>query len=104
MGSTLGGVHKIQILIRDLLKECLQKIIGEEMWGTGGPRPPHIKKYIPDIFGRLLGHALEAFGHDMGTFFVHMWKVVEGYVGRFLASLWKAFARKKQHDEKPEQT
>ena len=31
-----GGVHKIQILIRDLLKEFLQKIFGEEMGGVRG--------------------------------------------------------------------
>jgi len=41
MAPTLGGVHKIQILIRDLLKEFLQKIFGEEMGGSGGPRPPY---------------------------------------------------------------
>ena len=38
---TIGGVHKIQILIRDLLKEFLQQIFGEEMGGSGGPRPPY---------------------------------------------------------------
>ena len=36
-----GGVHKIQILIRDLLKEILQKIFVEEMGGSGGARPPY---------------------------------------------------------------
>ena len=41
MVPTLGGVHKIQILVRDLLKEILQKIFGEEMGGSGGPRPPY---------------------------------------------------------------
>ena len=35
-----GWVHEIQILIRDLLKEFLQKIFGEEM---GGARPPYRK-------------------------------------------------------------
>ena len=38
MVPTLGGVHKIQILIRDLLKDVLQKIIGEEK---------NMKKYSP---------------------------------------------------------
>ena len=41
MAPTLGGVHKIQILIRDLLKEFLQQIFGEEMGGSGGPRSPY---------------------------------------------------------------
>ena len=36
MAPTLEGVHKIQILIRDLLKEFLQKIFGEERV-SGGP-------------------------------------------------------------------
>ena len=27
--------------MRDLLKEILQKIFGEEMGGSGGPRPPY---------------------------------------------------------------
>ena len=44
MVPTLGGVYKIQILIRDLLKENLQKIFGEEMGGSGGPRPPYQKR------------------------------------------------------------
>ena len=43
MAPTLGGVHKIQILIRDLLKEFLEQIFGEEMGGSGGPRPPYVK-------------------------------------------------------------
>ena len=43
MGPTLGGVHKIQILIRDLLKEFLQqKIFGEEMGGGQGDPDPLI--------------------------------------------------------------
>ena len=41
-----GGVHKIQILIRDLLKEILQKIFGEEMGGSGGPRPPYYRSML----------------------------------------------------------
>ena len=36
MVPTLGGVHKIQILIRDLQKACLQQIFGEEMGAGGG--------------------------------------------------------------------
>ena len=36
----IGGVHKIQILIRDLLKEILQKIFGEEMGGVRGTQTP----------------------------------------------------------------
>ena len=40
MVPTLGGVHKIQILIRDLLKEILQKIFGEEMGGARGTQTP----------------------------------------------------------------
>ena len=40
MVPTLGGVHKIQILIRDLLKEFLQEIFGEEMGGVRGTQTP----------------------------------------------------------------
>ena len=39
-----GGVHKIQILIRDLLKESLQKIIGEEMGEKGDP--DHLRFFL----------------------------------------------------------
>ena len=39
MVPTLGGVHKIKILIRDVLKEILQKIFGEERGGQGDPDP-----------------------------------------------------------------
>ena len=38
MVPTLGGVHKIQILIKDLLKECLQK----KKWGGQGDPDPLI--------------------------------------------------------------
>ena len=38
-----GGVHKIQILIRDLLKEFLQKIFGEEKGGVRGIQTPLLK-------------------------------------------------------------
>ena len=40
MVPTLGGVHKMQILIRDLLKEFLQQIFGEERGGLGGRGEP----------------------------------------------------------------
>ena len=40
MVPTLRGVHKMQILIRDLLKEILQKIFGEEMGGVRGTQTP----------------------------------------------------------------
>ena len=32
----MGGVHKLMILLRDLVKEQVQKIIGEEMGGGQG--------------------------------------------------------------------
>ena len=56
MGPTLGGVHKIQILIRDLLKDFLHKIFGEEMGGVQGDPDPLIKKLLyeklrPGFFG-----------------------------------------------------
>ena len=35
-----GGVHKLMIFLRDLPKEFLIKFFGEEMGGSGGPRPP----------------------------------------------------------------
>ena len=46
MVPTLGGVHKIQILIRDLLKEFLQKIFGEEMGGVRGTQTPLCYLYL----------------------------------------------------------
>ena len=45
MVPTLGGVHKIQILIRDLLKIFLQKILGEEMGGVTGTQTPLLEMY-----------------------------------------------------------
>ena len=42
ISPTIGGVHKLMILLRDLLKEKIQKkIFDEEMGGSGGPRPPY---------------------------------------------------------------
>ena len=38
---TVGEVHNLLILLRDLVKENLQTIFGEEMGGSGGPRPPY---------------------------------------------------------------
>ena len=38
-----GWVHKLMILPMDLVKEQLQNIFGEEMGGSGGPRPPSVK-------------------------------------------------------------
>ena len=46
MALTLGGVHKIQILIRDLLKEILQKIFGEEMGGVRGTQTPLLQNHM----------------------------------------------------------
>ena len=48
------GVHKIQILIRDLLKEFLQKIFGEEMGGGQGDPDPLMKRPPDDekVVGR----------------------------------------------------
>ena len=41
MAPTLGGVHKIQISIRDLLKEFFHKFSAKKWGGSGGPRPPY---------------------------------------------------------------
>ena len=35
-----GGVHKLIILLRDLLKEVIQTIFGEEMGGVRGTQTP----------------------------------------------------------------
>ena len=43
ISPTIGGVHKLMILLRDLVKEQMQQIFGEEMGGSGGPRPPYQK-------------------------------------------------------------
>ena len=48
MVPTLEGVHKIQMLIRDVLKENLQKIFGEEMGGyVTGVDPIHLSRGVP---------------------------------------------------------
>ena len=39
----VGGVHKIQILIGDLLKEILQEVFGEEVVGGQGDPDPLMK-------------------------------------------------------------
>ena len=39
ISPTIGGVHKLMILLRDLLKEDLQNIFGEAMGGRGTPTP-----------------------------------------------------------------
>ena len=36
----IGGVHKIQILIRELLEECLRNFFGEEIGGVRGAPTP----------------------------------------------------------------
>ena len=43
ISPTIVGVHKLMILLRDLVKEQLQNIFGEEMGGSGAPRPPYEK-------------------------------------------------------------
>ena len=37
---TIGGVHKLLILLEDLLEDNLQKIFGEEMGGVRGTPTP----------------------------------------------------------------
>ena len=37
---TIGGVHKLMILLRDLLKEQIQKIFGKDMGGVRGTQTP----------------------------------------------------------------
>ena len=40
ISPTIGGVHKLMILLRDLVKDNLQRIFGEEMGrGQGDPDP-----------------------------------------------------------------
>ena len=53
MVPTLGGVHKIQILIRDLLKQFLHKIFGEEMRGVTYEGDYDKKTYTPWSLNRL---------------------------------------------------
>ena len=38
----IGGVHKLMILLRDLVEEIVQKIFGEEMEGGQGDPDPII--------------------------------------------------------------
>ena len=46
-----GRVHKLMILLRDLPKEILRKFFGEEVGGSGGPRPP---SEISDLIGTCM--------------------------------------------------
>ena len=48
ISPTIGGVHKLMILLRDLFEEKIQKIFCEEMGGSGGPRSPYdfVRLYI----------------------------------------------------------
>ena len=39
-----GGVHKLIILLRDLVKETIHKLFGEEMGGQGDPDPLIVKE------------------------------------------------------------
>ena len=54
MVPTLGGVHKIQILIRDVLKDFLQKIFGEEMGGGQGDPDPLMLSTCHSNMSKLL--------------------------------------------------
>ena len=38
-----GGVHKLMILLRELVKDVLRKIFGEEMWGVRGTQTPLVR-------------------------------------------------------------
>ena len=40
ISPTIGGVHKLLILLRDLVKENLQNMFGEEMGGIRGTPTP----------------------------------------------------------------
>ena len=54
MVPTLGGVHKIQILIRDLLKDLFyKKSSAKKCGGSGGPRPL-IENIFVETFQRLI--------------------------------------------------
>ena len=46
-----GGVHKLMILLRDLVKKQIPKILGEEMGGVRGTQTPFLKKLV--IFFRV---------------------------------------------------
>ena len=43
--DNIGGYHKIQIFIKELLEECLQNFFGDEIGGSGPPRHPNMKNY-----------------------------------------------------------
>ena len=64
----IGGVHKIQISIRELLEECLRNFFGEEIGGGSGAFRPHNDFWQgfsidcrPD-FGKIFGQVF-----DQGT-------------------------------------
>ena len=40
ISPTIGGVHKLMILLRDVLNEKLQKTFGEEIGGARGTQTP----------------------------------------------------------------
>ena len=61
MVPTLGGVHKIHILIRDLLKEFLQNIFGEEMGGGQGDPDPLLNTLIAQRVVKTLAKTVETY-------------------------------------------
>ena len=46
ISPTIGGVHKLMILLRDLVKEVLLKIFGKEMGGVRGTQTPLCKALL----------------------------------------------------------
>ena len=43
---TIGGVHKLLILLEDLLEDFLQKIFGEEIGGVRGTPTPLFEQCV----------------------------------------------------------
>ena len=39
----IGGVHKLQIFIREELEDCLRNVFGEEIGGVRGTRTPYLE-------------------------------------------------------------
>ena len=61
----IGGVHKLMILQRDFVDDFLTKFFGEEMGGSGGPRPPSVLFAVFIVFVLPVGilrHVYEILG------------------------------------------
>ena len=82
ISPTIGGVHELMILLRDLLKEQLQHIFGEEMGGVRGTQTPSLNNDKCSLLF-LSDFGLQIIKHD------RFLDVFRG-PGRFIPGTWKS--------------